>query len=147
MNVRVSSVAWSVACAVATGTSAFLSAGASAYAADPSYSLKLDVPTAAKKGQRTVVKLHVVPGTGYHMNKDFPTALTLVPPAGLTLEKPKQLGKDAAKLEEAGADFDVAFTAADAGSKVVTGELKFAVCSANSCDPKKETVRFTVTVQ
>jgi hypothetical protein len=117
-----------------------------AQAADPSYSLKLDVP-AAKKGQRAVVKVHVVPGAGYHMNKEFPTALTLVPPAGLVIEKPKQLAKDAAKLEEAGADFDVVLTAADAGAKVVTGELKFAVCSATSCDPKKEAVRFTVNVQ
>ena len=30
-----------------------------------------------------------------------------------------------------GGEFDVAYTAAEAGKKVVTGEIKFAVCSAN----------------
>jgi hypothetical protein len=117
-----------------------------AFAADPSYTLKLDVPP-AKKGQRTVVKVHVMPGAGYHMNKDFPTSLSLTPPQGVTLEKAKLTKADAAKWEEAGGDFDVALTVADAGSKTVTGELKFAVCTATSCDPKKEQVSFTVVVK
>lgn len=117
-----------------------------ASAADPSYALKLEVPP-AKKGQRTVVKVHIAPGAGYHMNKDFPTSLALTPPAGVTVEKPKQGVKDAARFEEAGADFEVALTAAEPGSKVVTGDLKFAVCTATTCDPKREKVSFTVEVK
>jgi hypothetical protein len=104
------------------------------------------VPT-AKKGQRTIVKVHLTPAAGYHMNKDFPTSLALVPPQGVTLEKQKLTKADAARWEEAGGDFDVALTAADPGSKTVTGELKFAVCTATSCDPKKENVSFTVVVK
>jgi hypothetical protein len=118
----------------------------SALAADPSYTLKVDVPP-AKKGEKATARLHIVPGQGYHMNKDFPTALVLEAPAGLLLEKFKQGAKDAAKFEDAGADFNVVFTSVDAGKKVVTGDLKFAVCTATSCDPKREKVSFTIEVK
>jgi hypothetical protein len=53
----------------------------------------------------------------------------------------------AVKLEEGGAEFDVAFTSADAGKKTFSGEFKFAVCSASTCDPKKEKLSFTVEVK
>ena len=71
----------------------------------------------------------------------------MVAPAGVTVDKPKQTAKDAIKLEEAGADFDVTFTPSEPGQKTFTGELKFAVCSANSCDPKKQALNFTVDVK
>ena len=119
---------------------------ANAFAADPSYSLKLEVP-AAKKGERAVVHVKLAPGAGYHMNKEFPSALSLVPPAGVALERPKQVAKDATRFEEGGADFEVALTSSEAGKKVVSGELKFAVCSATTCDPKREKVSFTVEVK
>ena len=96
---------------------------------------------AAKKGQPGVVKVHVAPGAGFHVNKDYPTKITVVPPAGVTVAAAKQT------IAEAGADFEVPITAADAGSKAFTGELKFAVCSANTCDPKKEKLAFTVDVK
>jgi hypothetical protein len=114
---------------------------------DATFSYKFEVPAAAKKGERTVVKLKLAPGAGYHMNKEFPTSLSLVAPAGVVLEKPKQAAKDATKFAETGAEFDVVLTSADAGSKVVSGDLKFAVCSATSCDPKREKVSFTVEVK
>lgn len=113
-------------------------------AADPSYAVKVEVPAAAKHGERTVVKVHVVPGSGYHMNLEFPTALTIAAIDGVSVEKAKQTGKEAARLVEAGLDFDVALTTAAAGKKVLNGDLKFAVCSATSCDPKREKVSFTV---
>jgi hypothetical protein len=115
---------------------------------DPSYALRLETPP-AKKGQKGLAKIHIAPGAGFHMNKDYPLQITVVAPTGLAVEKPKQTAKDAVRLEEAGADFDVAYTvdaAATAGAKVVTGELKFAVCSASSCDPKREKLSFTITV-
>jgi hypothetical protein len=115
-------------------------------ASDNSFSLSFNVP-AAKKGQRAVVRVHIAPGSGYHVNKDFPTSLVLAPPTGIAVEKLRQEAKDAVKLEEAGADFDVALTASAAGKQVVTGDLKFAVCSATTCDPKREKVSFTVDVK
>jgi hypothetical protein len=114
-----------------------------AWANDSSFTVKVDVPP-AKHGERAVVKVHVVPGKGYHMNLEFPTALSMAATDGVTVEKTKQTGKEAARLVEAGLDFDVALTASAAGNKVMNGDLKFAVCSATSCDPKREKVSFTV---
>jgi hypothetical protein len=116
-------------------------------AQETSYTLKVDAP-AAKKGQKAVAKIKITPGSGYHMNKEYPTSLTLNGvPAGVTVDKTKFTGKDAAKWEEQGGEFDVGYTAAAAGKKVVTGELKFAVCSATTCDPKKSAVSFEIDVK
>lgn len=114
--------------------------------ADAAYTVKVEAPP-VKKAEKAKARIHITPGSGYHMNKDYPTSVTVAPPAGVTLEKPKLTAKDAAKFEEAGADFEVVFTAADAGKKDFTGEIKFAVCSANSCDPKKEKLAFSVEVK
>lgn len=121
-------------------------AQAPAKAPDASYVLKVDSP-AAKKGEKTVAHVHITPGAGYHVNKDYPTTLSLTAPAGVTLDKVKQTAKDAAKLVETEAQFDVAYTAAKPGKQTVTGELKFAVCSANTCDPKKSPVSFQIDVR
>jgi hypothetical protein len=116
--------------------------------ADAAYTVKVEAPSApVKKAEKAKARIHITPGSGYHMNKDYPTSITVAPPAGVTLEKAKLTAKDAAKFEDAGADFDVVFTAADAGKKDFTGEIKFAVCSANSCDPKREKLAFSVEVK
>ena len=126
-----------------------LAAAASARAEevkDPSYAVKVDVPP-AKAGQKAVVKLHVKPGAGYHMNKDFPVGVTFNPTAGVTAEKP-HLGKaDAARFEDTGADFELGLVATAPGKQVVTADMKFAVCSATACEPKREKVSFTLEVK
>ncbi len=132
---------------VATGFAAPLAlAEAPPAPADASYALKFEAPP-AKKGQHAVVKLHITPGAGFHMNKDFPTSLTLTPPADVTVEKAKLTGADAKKMDEHEEEFDIGVTPAAAGKKVVTGELRFAVCSANSCDPKRSKVSFELDVK
>jgi hypothetical protein len=115
-------------------------------AADSSFSVKVEAPP-AKKGQKSVAHIRITPGTGFHMNKEFPTSLTFAPPDGVTLDKNKLGIADAAKWEEQGGAFDVAYTAAQPGKKIVTGEIKFAVCSANSCDPKKSKVSIEIDVK
>jgi hypothetical protein len=115
--------------------------------ADAAYVLKVEAPL-TKKGQKSVAKIRITPGAGYHMNKEYPTSLVLsAVPAGVSVDKMKQTLKDAAKWEEAGGEFDVAYTAAEAGKKVVSGEIKFAVCSATTCDPKKSNVSFEIDVK
>jgi hypothetical protein len=112
-----------------------------------SYALKVEAPP-AKKGQKAVAKVKITPGAGYHMNKEYPTSLVLSSvPAGVSVDKMKQTLKDAAKWEEAGGEFDIAYTAAAAGKKTVSGEIKFAVCSATTCDPKKSNVSFEIDVK
>jgi hypothetical protein len=121
---------------------AFLVLGASAYA-DSSFNIQIDAP-AAQKAHKGVAKIHITPGAGFHVNKEFPAMMSVVAPAGVTVDKAKA---PPTKLEEAGCDFEVAYTPSEAGKKVFTGELKFAVCSANSCDPKKQALNFTVDVK
>jgi hypothetical protein len=117
--------------------------GASVHAA---YALKVDAPP-AKKGQQAVAKIKITPGAGFHINKEYPTSLALHPPAGVTVAKSKLGAKDAARWEEKGGEFDVSYTAKHPGKQVVTGELKFAVCSVNSCNPQTSTVSFEIDVK
>src|SRR5258706_9804742 len=121
---------------------AFLLAGAFALGstayADETFSIRVDAPP-AHKAARASVKVHVAPGAGYHMNKDYPTTAKLGPtPAGVTVEKA------AVHVEEAGLDIEIPYTSAEAGKKLLAGELKFAVCSASSCDPKRAPLAVTV---
>jgi hypothetical protein len=111
------------------------------------YRIQIEVAP-SKKAQKSVAKIHIAPAAGYHVNKEYPTTMTLSDvPAGILVDRLKQTAKDAVKLEEAGAEFDVAFTPADAGKKTINGELRFAVCSANSCDPKSAKLSIPVEVK
>jgi hypothetical protein len=116
---------------------------APAYAADnppasapaAAYAVKVEVGK-VEKGKRAVAKIHISPGAGYHMNKEYPTQVRLTEvPAGVTVDGVKV---PAAALTEAACDFDVPFTANQVGKQVIGGEIRFAVCTASSCDPKKE---------
>jgi hypothetical protein len=107
---------------------------------DPSYSVKIEAAP-GKKATPGTVKIHLAPGTGYHVNRDYPTKLTVTPPAGATVDKPKQT------VADTGADFELSYTCTEAGQKTFTGELKFAVCTEKTCDPKKEKLSFTVDVK
>jgi len=104
-------------------------------------------PASSAVGAAATAKVVLKPTGGYHVNKEFPTALTVAPPAGVELKKAKQLPADAAKFDDDGAIFDVAFTAKDAGDKRFEATLKFAVCTAESCDPKSEKLAWTVAVK
>ncbi len=111
------------------------------------YRIQIEV-TPSKKSQKSVAKIHIAPAAGYHVNKEYPTSMTLLDvPAGILVDRLKQTAKDAVKLEEAGAEFDVSFTADATGKKVIAGELKFAVCSASSCDPKLAKLSIPVEVK
>jgi hypothetical protein len=118
----------------------------SALASDSSYAVKVDVAP-VKRGEKMVAKIRITPGVGFHVNKDYPAQVAVFAPQGISVEKPKQTAKDAIKLEESGAEFDVALTCAEAGHKTVTGDIKFAVCSASTCDPKKEKLSFSFDVK
>jgi hypothetical protein len=116
-----------------------------AFAAD-NYKLSVEAPKAAVSA-RSVAKIKVLPTSGFHINVDYPTKVTITPPDGVTLEKAKQTSKDAVKLDKSAAEFDVAFTSSAKGKKTFTGELKFAVCTENTCDPRVEKLSFEVDVR
>ncbi len=125
-----------------------LAAGAERRAqAETSFSVKAEAP-AVTAGQKASFKVEIVPGAGFHMNKEYPTTLTVKEiPTGVKVETLKFSAKEAVRFVETGAEFQVPFTANEKGKKVISGELKFAVCSANSCDPKKQPFTLTIDVR
>ena len=111
------------------------------------YVVEVQPPASSAVGAVATAKVVLKPTGGYKVNKEFPTALTVAIPAGVELAKPKQVPADAAKFAEDGAVFDVAFTAKEAGDKHFEATFKFAVCTADTCDPKSEKLAWTVAVK
>lgn len=109
---------------------------------------KVDVKTpAAKANAKSTVAVHIEGTSGFHVNPDYPTKLTIKAPSGVTLEKDTLTKADAAKLAKDGADFNVNFTASETGKKSFTGVLKFAVCTDETCAPQTENLSFDVDVK
>lgn len=100
----------------------------------------------AQKGQPAVAHVVIKPVAGYHMNKDYPTGLTLTPPADVKVDK-TTLGKEDAHLTEQEGAFDVKLTASAAGAKQIPGSLKFAVCTDTTCDPQKVAIVLDIEVK
>lgn len=113
--------------------------------------LAIDAPADAKAGAEATAKITVTPATGYHVNTEFPTKLTLTAPDGVTLSKtewkmggPSKDKGDADVFEEQQLLLGIKLTAAKSGSYTINGTFKFAVCDKDSCRPKKETIAIQV---
>lgn len=112
--------------------------------------LAINVPADAKAGTEVTATILVTPGAGYHINKEFPTKITMAKLPGVTFAK-EQLtagGADSSKgdadtMEESKLAFSVKMTPT-AGTHTVTGTFKFAVCDKDSCLPKKESISIQV---
>jgi hypothetical protein len=85
------------------GTLMLLLSAGTALAGDPSYSVKVEVAP-VKRGQRGVAKIRIRPGSGFHVNKEYPAKVAIVAPQCIAVEKPNQTVKDAVMLEESGAE-------------------------------------------
>lgn len=113
--------------------------------------LAIEAPADAKAGAQAVAKIVVTPGKGFHVNTEYPTKLTLETPSGVSLAKTEfkagghDKGKgDAEAFDEQQLAFQIAVTPSASGSYTVNGQFKFAVCDANQCLPKKETIAIQV---
>jgi hypothetical protein len=112
--------------------------------------LQIEVPGDVKAGAELVAKVLVIPTDKYKVNKEFPTKLTLTPPAGVTLAKAemKAGGADESKgdadaLEDKQLVFSVKLTP-QAGNHTISGTFKFAVCDKDTCLAKKEQISIVV---
>jgi hypothetical protein len=110
------------------------------------YTVDVLPPTEAKAGAAATIKVTLRPTGGYHVNKEFPIALTVVAPEGVDVPKAKLTGPDG-KVTDDRADFEVAFTPKAAGDKAFTATFRFAVCTAETCDPKVEKLSWNVSVK
>jgi hypothetical protein len=113
--------------------------------------LAIEPPADAKAGAEAVATITVTPGKGYHVNTEFPTKLTLTAPEGVTLAKDKFVagGKDKSKgdadaFDEQRLAIAVKLTPAASGSYTISGNFKFAVCDADQCLAKQETIAIAV---
>ncbi len=109
------------------------------------YVVELVPPTDVAAGSEASFKVVVKPKGHWHFNLDFPTSVKAAASEGMTVAKPVQKLDDAtAKSEEGGAEWAVAVTPGAAGEGTVTCDVKFAVCTETTCDPKKETIALKV---
>ena len=111
---------------------------------DSSFNLVVASPDAVKAGADCVAHVTVTPGSGYHVNQEFPTKLVVTPPDGVTIAKAEMHKEDAAAFDANKLQFDVKMTPSKAGTYKVAALLKFAVCTESSCDPKKREIAFDV---
>ncbi|MFY0534455.1 hypothetical protein [Nannocystis pusilla] len=100
---------------------------------------------AAKVNVKAVATVKVTAKGDYHINKEYPTKLSLTAPDGVTLDRNKLTLQDA-KITEKVLKFEIGLTAATSGKKTITGELKGAVCTEEDCIPFIEKVSIDVEV-
>jgi hypothetical protein len=109
---------------------------------DSSFKLEIAAPAPVKAGAETIAHVVVTPGSGYHVNQEFPTKLVVTPPEGVKVAKAELHKEDATTFNNDKLQFDVAMTPDKPGTFKVSGTLKFAVCTESSCDPKKREIAF-----
>lgn len=113
---------------------------------DDRFDMVVEVPEASV-GEESKVVVRVVPQAPWHMNLDYPTSLAINENASLNLGEGKLKKSDATRLDDEACQFDVAFTAAEAGEQILTGELRFAVCQDEACAPVTKPVEVKVAVK
>jgi len=111
------------------------------------YVVEVQPPASVTVGAAAKAQIVLKPTGGYHVNKEFPFVLAVTPPPGVDTPKAKQQNGDATKLEEAGAVFEVPFTASQTGDKAFAASFRFAVCTATTCEPHNEKLAWNVSVK
>jgi hypothetical protein len=104
-----------------------------------------------KVGSELTSNLTITPTSGFHVNVDFPTKITLEAPDGVKLMKTeltaggssKSQG-DASAFSEKSMAFAIKATADKPGSYEIKGKIKFAVCKVDQCFPKNQPITITV---
>jgi hypothetical protein len=110
------------------------------------FTVDVQAPASVAPGKAADIDIVLRPTDGYHVNVDFPIKLELVGD-GLAIVNAKQ-GKDQAKqLDEQAARFRAQVSASSTGAKKLTGTLRFAVCSADTCEPKSASFAVAVEVK
>ncbi len=114
---------------------------------DPTFTLAATAagPYAANALGHFVVKL--TPKGEYHVNEEYPIAIELKAPAGVTLPKASLAKADAAEFSASTARFDVPVTPTAAGEHRVTAKVSFAVCTPENCMPDERTLELALAVQ
>ena len=95
----------------------------------------------AKVGETATITVTVTAGRGYKANKEFPSKIKNLSADGADLEATSVAGQ----VRDNTINFSVKATPKSKGRHKVTGEIKFSVCTAESCTIKKVALDATVT--
>ena len=131
----------------ASGQARVIATASKVLADTDTYTVSLAAPGAVTAGGEGAATVKVVPKGVWKLNDEFPTKLTVTAPAGVSVKKAEQKVKDAVSFGEKEGRWSVEFTAQSAGDKAFKGVVKFAVCTPESCIPKKEELAWNVKVE
>ncbi len=112
----------------------------------PRFDVQVEAPAKAPAGKEALAKVRVHPRKPWHMNTEFPVALRIEAPSGVSMPVPKQRKDDAERFDDDGLVFSLPFTPTTDGPKQFAGEVDFAVCGDAACAPETVLVDFTIEV-
>lgn len=118
-------------------------------AEDAGYQLRATASGPYTVGQQGTFEIVLTPRGQYHVNDDpnFPFAITLAGPSGVSFAESSLDREDAAEFTQQRARFAVPFTPSAAGEQRVTATVDFAVCTATTCLPEQRTLALALPVQ
>lgn len=122
-----------------------------ASAADPSFTIRTpDVTLQAT--QPGAARLEVVPNAPWKMNLEYPTRVRVAGSSSIVRAPQPELknnpgGESQLPIIEKGLTADVPLEGLSRGAEQVTAEVRFAVCTPETCVPKTATVTWNVTVE
>ncbi|TMA25713.1 MAG: hypothetical protein E6J78_16530 [Deltaproteobacteria bacterium] len=104
-------------------------------------------PIKVKKGGQASAHVEVVPRADAHVSPDAPISLTVSSGPAVKIAKAK-LGRPEAKETKArGVEFEVPFTAQNAGKDEIKGTLSFFICTEQLCERQKRELALAVEVE
>lgn len=89
----------------------------------------------------------LTPKGEYHVNEEYPIAISVTAPAAVTVAKAELAKSDAAEVTATTARFDVPVTPTTAGEHKITAKVSFAVCTPENCVPDERTLELALLVQ
>lgn len=113
---------------------------------DPTFELRAEASGPYAAGESGTFQIRLTPRGEYHVNQDFPMAIALSGPEGITLPSEDLSNGDAAEFSESTARYEVPFTAPE-GEHTVTAEVDFAVCTPEACMPDHRTLALVLPVR
>lgn len=114
---------------------------------DPTFKLHLVEAGPYKSGELGHFSVQLEARGIYHINQEFPIEMAFTAGADTALTKAKLERADAAEFGEKTARFDVPFTAKTAGEHRVAANVKFAVCTPETCVPDERNLSLALAVQ
>ena len=113
---------------------------------EPNYTVDVELPSKALRGQETIARVHVRPKEPWHMNLEYPAKLRLEAPEAISLDTKMLRKTDAERFDDDALVFTVLFTPEAKGPHTIEAQVDFAVCGTGACGPVTEAVQLAVDV-